>query len=76
MNNFGGSLSTIASAGSAALSSSGSVNHINDLDALAPHIQFHFQIGIFREPVTISLTGLSLQLLKEYACAVLEKQVR
>ena len=71
-------MSSIASGSSTSpLLPHGSVSHthINEVDP-QNYIQFHFQIGFFRESVTVQQTGLSLQNLKEMACMVLEKQVR
>jgi len=77
MNSLSTSLSSIASGSSTSpLLPHGTLSHthINEVD-VQNFIQFHFQIGFFRESVTVQQTGLTLQTLKELACLVLEKQV-
>ena len=75
MSHLTNSLSSIASQTSLSpLLPPGSVTHANDIDP-QNFIQFHFQIGFFRESVTVQQTNLTLQTVKELACLVLEKQV-
>ena len=51
----------------------------NECDMFPPDsggdIQIAFQIGLHRECITVTKSGLSLNALKELAATVLEKQV-